>query len=125
MTQVQIEQSLDSSYKVLHSLRKQAKRLRYQMKLFTGFYGETYKEQLTKVKNIQDALGRIRNNDVLEDWLINVFDEGFTEHLPTLTSLLVDKRHQSWQQWVLIQRHHMQLETRNQLYLAILNPTSA
>jgi CHAD domain-containing protein len=125
MTKNQIEQSLNPSYKVLHSLRKQAKNLRYQMELFTEFYGESYKEHLTQVKNIQDMLGKIHSNDILVDWLIDVFGENFAIHLPTFTSLLVDKRHQLWQQWVLIQRHHTDSDTRNKLHLVILNPVVA
>lgn len=124
MTSTQVEQSLNSNHEVLHSLRKQAKRLRYQMELFTEFYGETYAEHLIEVKNIQDILGEIHDSDVLEDWLVDVFGEDFTEKLPTFTSLLVDKRHQLWQQWAPIQRRYTQLDTRNQLHLAILNPIS-
>lgn len=121
MTKLQIEQSLDSNYEVLHSLRKQAKRLHSQMELFTEFYGSNYTEHLTEVKNVQNILGEIHNSDVLEDWLIHVFGKDFTENLPTLTNLLVDKRHQLWQQWVLTQKHHTQLDKRNQMYLAILH----
>jgi CHAD domain-containing protein len=124
MTNTQIEQNLDSNHEVLHSLRKQAKRLRYQMEFFSEFYGETYGEHLSEVKNIQDVLGEIHDSDVLEDWLVDVFGEDFTEKLPTFTSLLVDKRHQLWQQWAPIQRRYTQLDTRNQLHLAILNPIS-
>ncbi|WP_233787908.1 CHAD domain-containing protein [Dulcicalothrix desertica] len=121
MTKLQIEQSLDSNYEVLHSLRKQAKRLRSQMELFTEFYGSNYAEHLTEVKNVQNILGEIYNSDVLEDWLIDVFGKDFTENLPTLTNLLVDKRHQLWQQWVLTRKHHTQSDKRNQMYLAILH----
>ncbi|OKH42584.1 metal-binding protein [Calothrix sp. HK-06] len=124
MTSTHVEQNLNSNHEVLHSLRKQAKRLRYQMELFTEFYGETYGEHLIEVKNIQDILGEIHDSDVLEDWLVDVFGEDFTEKLPTFTSLLVDKRHQLWQQWAPIQRRYTQLDTRNQLHLAILNPIS-
>ncbi|BAZ09277.1 CHAD domain-containing protein [Calothrix sp. NIES-4071] len=124
MTSVQTEQNLDSNHEVLHSLRKQAKRLRYQMELFSEFYGENYEEHLAEVKNIQDVLGEIHDSDVLEDWLVDVFGEHFTEKLPTFTSLLVDKRHQLWQQWAPIQRRYTQLDTRNQLHLAILHPIS-
>ncbi len=125
MTSTQVEQNLDSNHEVLHSLRKQAKRLRYQMELFTDFYGENYGEHLTEVKNIQDILGEIHDSDVLEDWLIDVFGEDFTEKLPTFTSLLVDKRHQLWQQWAPIQKRYTQVDTRNQLHLAILEPMSS
>ncbi|MBF2063418.1 MAG: CHAD domain-containing protein [Calothrix sp. C42_A2020_038] len=124
MTNTQVEQNLAGNHEVLHSLRKQAKRLRYQMELFADFYAESYGDYLNEIKNIQDVLGEIHDSDVLEDWLVDVFGENFTEKLPTFTSLIVDKRHQLWQQWAPIQRRYTQAETRNQLHLAILNPVS-
>jgi CHAD domain-containing protein len=124
MTNTEIDKNLNSNHEVLHSLRKQSKRLRYQMELFTDFYGETYGEHLTEVRNIQDVLGEIHDSDFLEDWLVDIFGENFTQKLPTFVSLLVDKRHQLWQQWAPIQRRYTQSDTRNQFHLSILNPIS-
>ena len=44
---------------VIHDLRKQAKRVRYQMNLFTELYSPTYKDYVEDMKQIQGLLGDI------------------------------------------------------------------
>jgi CHAD domain-containing protein len=117
-----IHKYLAGNNELLHSLRKQSKRLRYQMELFVEFYDETYAGYVGDVKNIQDVLGEIHDVDVLEEWFIDIFGSEFPEKLPTLVNLLAEKRHQLWQRWLPLQQRYMQAETRQRLHLAILNP---
>ncbi|BAZ41474.1 CHAD domain-containing protein [Calothrix sp. NIES-4101] len=117
-----LSELLAGNNEVLHSLRKQAKRLRYQMELFVDFYDETYTGYVTEVKKIQDILGEIHDVDVLEEWFVEIFGKEFSEKLPTFVNLLAEKRQQLWQEWQPLQTRYLQLETRQQLHLAILHP---
>jgi CHAD domain-containing protein len=119
-TNEEIEQHLISSGTHLHSLRKQAKRLRYQMELFVDLYGESYSAYVAQVKNIQDILGEIQDSVVLGEWLKGIFGSGLAEKLPTFANLLVEKRRQLWHRWYPLQEHYMQAETRNRFHMAVI-----
>lgn len=117
-----IEQELVTSGKVLHSLRKQTKRLRYQMELFDDLYGESYTNYVGELKKIQDILGSIQDSMVLIEWLVNIFESEFQIEFPTLAALLIQNRYQMWQQWQPLQECYLLTETRQKLHLTILNP---
>lgn len=119
-----IEQQLTKEGEILHSLRKEAKRIRYQMELFTELYGESYAAYMTEVKNIQEILGTMQDSAVLTDWLTNVFKSEIKAELPTLATLLTENRYQSWQQWQPLQERYLKAETRHSLHLTILHPLS-
>ncbi|MEH2192458.1 MAG: CHAD domain-containing protein [Nostoc sp.] len=119
-----IEQQLTKEGAILHSLRKEAKRIRYQMELFTDLYGESYAAYMTEVKNIQEILGTMQDSAVLTDWLTNVFKSEIKTELPTLATLLTENRYQSWQQWQPLQERYLKTETRHSLHLTILHPLS-
>ncbi|MCW5315046.1 CHAD domain-containing protein [Nostoc sp. KVJ3] len=119
-----IEKQLAKEGENLHSLRKEAKRIRYQMELFTDLYGESYAAYITEVKNIQEILGTMQDSAVLTDWLANVFKSEIQTELPTLATLLTENRYQSWQQWQLLQERYLKAETRHSFHLTILHPLS-
>jgi CHAD domain-containing protein len=119
-----IEQQLTKEGEILHSLRKEAKRIRYQMELFTDLYGESYAAYMTEVKNIQEILGTMQDSAVLTDWLTNVFKSEIKTELPTLATLLTENRYQSWQQWQPLQERYLKAETRHSFHLTILHPLS-
>ncbi len=122
-TNEEIEQHLTMGGEQLHSLRKQAKRLRYQMELFADLYGESYSEYVAQVKNIQDILGEIQDSVVLGEWLADIFDTDLAKKFPVLTNLLVEKRRQLWHKWHPLQERYTQADTRNRFHLAILHGT--
>lgn len=117
-----IEQQLTTNGESLHSLRKQAKRLRYQMELFTNLYGESYAAYVAEVKNIQEILGAMQDSVVLAEWLMDVLKSEIHTQLPTLATLLAENRYQLWQQWQPLQERYLKAETRHGLHLTILHP---
>ncbi len=106
----------------LHDLRKQAKRLRYLMELFTDLYGEGYANCLEQVKNIQEVLGSMQDSVVLDEWLQDVLGSKISKELPTLATLLTKNRYDLWQQWQSLQQRYLKLETRLEFHLIILHP---
>lgn len=117
-----IEKELATNSEILHTLRKQAKRVRYQMELFTELYGESYSIYVADVKNIQDILGSIQDSVVLGKWLTDVFDSEIKTKLPTFANLLAENRYKLWQQWQPLQKRYLKPETRHGFHLTILHP---
>lgn len=117
-----IEQLLETDGETLHSLRKQAKQIRYQMELFTNFYGESYAAFIADVKRIQEILGVIQDSQVLAEWLMNVLDSEIEAKFPTLKGLFSQKSYELWQQWQLLQKRYLREETRHGLHLSVLHP---
>ncbi|MDJ0797679.1 MAG: CHAD domain-containing protein [Calothrix sp. MO_167.B12] len=121
----QVEQNLGSEGKIVHDLRKQAKRLRYQMELFTELYGESYKTYIAEVKRIQEILGSIQDSMVLDEWLLDILKSGFKSKLPNLTNLLIENRYQLWREWQSLQIRYLETETKRGFHLTILHPQSS
>jgi CHAD domain-containing protein len=119
-TPKQLEEHLKIEGKTLHSLRKQAKRLRYQMELFTELYGEPFTAHLHDIKSIQEILGMIQDNMVLHEWLENIFKSELDTQLHGLTTLLAANRYQLWQEWQSLQQRYLQADTRHNLHLVVL-----
>ncbi|BAY39817.1 CHAD domain-containing protein [Nostoc sp. NIES-2111] len=117
-----IEQQLATKGETIHNLRKQAKRVRYQMELFTELYGESYATYITEIKSIQDILGNIQDSVVMGEWLVEVFKSQLNEQLPTLAKLVAENRYQWWQQWQPLQQQYLTAENRHNVHLTILQP---
>ncbi|MEB3180735.1 MAG: CHAD domain-containing protein [Nostocaceae cyanobacterium] len=122
LTPGQVEENLANQGKILHELRKEAKRLRYQMELFPDFYGESYATYLSDVKAIQEMLGEIQDSMVLEEWLTDVLKSEIATQLPTLAAELANNRYQAWQQWQPLQQRYLNSQVRQRLHLTILYP---
>lgn len=118
-----VEQQLADRGTVLHSLRKEIKRLRYQMEVFSDFYGETYAAHLEDVKAIQEILGHMQDSFVLAEFLADLLQSKIKNVLPTLGEQLARESYQAWQQWQPLQQRYLNLETRKSLHLEILQPT--
>ncbi|MEA5579819.1 CHAD domain-containing protein [Nodularia harveyana UHCC-0300] len=117
-----LETELKNQGEIIHNLRKQAKRVRYQMELFSELYSEYYAAYITEMKNIQDILGNIQDSVVMSEWLADVFKSEIDTNLPTLATLLKENRYQLWQQWQPVQELYFQPEHRHNFHLTILNP---
>jgi len=124
LTSDQVVKLLNEHGDVVHSLRKQAKRVRYQMELFTDFYGSTYEEHLKNIKDIQSILGEIQDSFVLAAFLTDTLDTEITDQLPTLAAQLTEARYQAWQAWQPLQQRYLNAQTRKDLHQTVLQPVS-
>ncbi len=120
-----VKELLAAKGDVLHSLRKQAKRSRYQLELFTDFYGPNYGIYLEDFQQIQKALGNIQDTVVLAEFLTNALDSKNKNQLPTLRDKLAQTTYQAWQEWQPLQQKYLLPETRQALHLELLKPISS
>jgi CHAD domain-containing protein len=111
-----IESVLAHESDTLHSLRKEAKRIRYQMELFQDFYGQSYSAYLADVTTIQEILGQIQDSVVLGEWLTDL------KKLPTLAHQLKQNRFVAWQNWLPLQQRYLNGETQHHFQLTLLHP---
>lgn len=122
LTAKAVNQLLQLQGPILHDLRKQVKRVRYQMSLFTEFYGETYGEYVEDMKAIQENLGDIQDSEVLEDFLTDIFEQDLKKVIPALGELLINSRYKSWQRWQQLQVRYLTVEHRTNFHLELLKP---
>lgn len=106
----------------LHSLRKQVKRVRYQLRLVADLY-PSLEDDIQRLSAMQDALGDLQDSTVLEAFIQPVVADANAK-MPTLFALLADRRHRAWKQWQEYQQHYLDPAQRQRLRLALLNPKS-
>jgi CHAD domain-containing protein len=87
----------------LHKLRKQAKKTRYQLELFTEFYPQEYREYLDFIVKVQEILGEIQDNICLQDHLTEVMGNKWLKKLNNLHQLILKDKLEMWQQWQQLQ----------------------
>jgi CHAD domain-containing protein len=119
LEQKEVEELLDCQGLILHDLRKEAKRSRYNMELFTQFYGENYQNYVKDIKEIQTVLGEIQDCFILAEFLTGVFPESLSREMPTLMDKLRETRYQKWQEWEVLQRKFLNPETRKDFHLTV------
>jgi CHAD domain-containing protein len=119
-----VVQLLNAHGDILHSLRKQAKRVRYQMELFTDFYSSAYEDYVKDIKEIQSLLGQIQDSFVLAAFLKDTLGSEITDELPTLSAQLTEARYQAWQEWQPLQQRYLNPQTRKDLHQEVLQPVS-
>jgi CHAD domain-containing protein len=108
---------------LLHDLRKQMKRVRYQTELFTEFYGEAYKAQVEDFKAIQEILGAIQDSVVMHEFLESSLKQEITETCPIFADRLQEKITSAWKQWRSRQEQYLDPSFRMQLRRTVLEPT--
>ncbi len=118
-----VESLLDKEGLILHDLRKAAKRTRYNMELFTQFYGEVYESYLKDIKQIQSILGDIQDSFVLVEFLDEVFEDNILNEMPTFTKILQETRYEKWQEWEKLQQKFLDNKTRKDFHITILQPS--
>ncbi|MBW4664927.1 MAG: CHAD domain-containing protein [Chroococcus sp. CMT-3BRIN-NPC107] len=115
-----VEKILAEQGQLLHSLRKETKRVRYQMEVFSEFYSENYANYLEDIKAIQEILGKIQDSHVLTEFL--EASAGNIERVPTLNSELAKANYDAWQQWQNLQTKYLSVDKRKGFHVAILEP---
>lgn len=98
----------------LHDLRKQVKRVRYQLSL-CAYPEDAYKDVVREMKQIQDVLGVMQDSLVLEQVLTQRHHQNWQASMPALASRLQQVRHQYWQEWQQWQQRYLLPQVRHEL----------
>jgi CHAD domain-containing protein len=106
---------------LLHDLRKQMKRVRYQTEFFLDFYGADFRQQTQQFRLIQDQLGLLQDQRVLDQFLTQDLGPDWTQKLPSLAQFFQQERWQLWQQWQTHQRQYLDLRFRQEVRSHLLN----
>lgn len=115
-----VYQILAQQSEVIHDLRKEAKRTRYQMELFTDFYGQDYNSYVKDIKKLQTLLGDIQDSFVLKDTLNHLLHLDFKKELPVFFQKLQEIRFQKWQKWQPLQEKFIDATHQNKLRLILV-----
>jgi CHAD domain-containing protein len=114
-----IRQLLEKHEETIHDLRKQAKRSRYNLELFTQFYGDKYQYFLGQIEQIQEILGQIQDCHVLKEVLEKALKSKISEQLPTLANLLTETRWEKWQEFSVLQKQFLDRQIQQEFRLTI------
>lgn len=117
-----VEKIIANQGQILHSLRKESKRARYQMEVFSEFYSGNYTIYLEDIKVIQEILGKIQDSNVLTEFIKEASASNINSSLPTLTSQLAKANYAAWQQWQTLQTKYLNVDIRKGFHIAILEP---
>ncbi|MCZ2201892.1 CHAD domain-containing protein [Cylindrospermopsis raciborskii] len=120
-TPEELEKNLQIQGEILHDLRKNAKRVRYQIDLFDDLYQQSFTQQLGQIKQVQEILGNLQDSMVLNKWLLDIFKSEGESSLTEIMTLLSTNCYQLWQQWQTLQMEFLKTETRKNLYLTVLH----
>lgn len=121
LNEKEINSLINKQQKTLHTLRKQAKKTRYQLELFIDFYAEEYQKYLHLVVALQEVLGNIQDNISLENYLTKKLGKTWLIKLPNLHNLMMKDQLIQWQQWQNLQEKFLHSHYHNQLTSLIIN----
>ncbi len=107
---------------ILHDLRKQVKRTRYQMSLFTELYGDQYAQYLKDLGSMQDYLGELQDIVVLTEFMKKNVHKKLNKTMPYFVAELEKKRFKVWRKWQVLQSRYLQIEVRKAWRLELLQP---
>jgi CHAD domain-containing protein len=107
---------------LLHDLRKQTKRVRYQTEFFMDFYGADYGEQTLEFRAIQDLLGQLQDSQVLNDFLTQEIGQEWNVRIPSLNLYFRQQRLDLWLQLQTIQPRYLKANFRARLRALVERP---
>jgi CHAD domain-containing protein len=108
---------------ILHDLRKEAKRARYTLELFTPLYGDRYGDYLQRIRAVQEVLGELQDGEVLAAFMTETFHDSLRHILPTLEQILLDRQLQGWQTWQDLRSQWVDQHDRLAWHEVLLHPT--
>ncbi|NJL45262.1 MAG: CHAD domain-containing protein [Leptolyngbyaceae cyanobacterium SM2_3_12] len=108
----------------LHSLRKQVKQVRYQLRLVAELYDNALEADIQRISAMQETLGDLQDSSVLEAFIIDQVPQAEPQ-MPTLFALLADRRHRAWKQWQTHQQYYLDPSHRQALRLCLAQPAGA
>jgi CHAD domain-containing protein len=111
ITLSQLNQHLGQEGESLHDLRKQLKGIRYQTEFFRGLYDITYAAQVREFRTLQNILGQLQDQIVIEQFLTDELGTNWAEQLPTVHTTFQNSRLALWQQWQPYQRRYLALRS--------------
>ena len=117
-----VEKILVKREEYLHDLRKEAKRTRYNMELFTAFYCDNYANYLQQIKQLQSVLGEIQDSFVLREILEQILQVNIADKMPTVATLLQKNRYHKWQEWQGLQQQFLDPSERKNLRITLQSP---
>ncbi len=112
-----------SENKILHYLRKSAKKTRYNMELFTMFYGNLYDDYLKKITQVQQVLGTLQDTGVLVKFLASLSDNKPKTYLPNLVEIIDKNRRLKLQEWQDLQKYFLHNRRQQELRAILQYPT--
>ena len=124
LSKKKVEQLLEQDESLLHALRKEAKRTRYNLELFSQFYDDTYLYYLKQIEQIQDCyVLRTVLEKVLKSAILPSAKQGsIANKMPELATIFTKTRYEKWQDWGILQEEFLDDKTRNELRQTIQQP---
>ena len=122
LDQQQVIQLLEEQEPILHDLRKAAKKTRYNLELFSHFYGDAYNYYVKQIEQIQEVLGQIQDCYVLREVLETTLGSAIAKQMPKLAAYFSETRYQKWQEWQVLQEEFLEDKTRHELRQTIQQP---
>lgn len=108
--------------KLLHSLRKSAKKTRYNMELFGRFYGDLYDDYLQQITKTQEILGEVQDAAVLIEFLASLSNNEPKVYLPHLVETIETNRLLKLQEWQDLQKYFLDKRRQQELRAILQYP---
>lgn len=115
-----LNQWLDQEGTVLHDLRKQMKRVRYQADFLADFYGESLSPFIPLFKEVQDVLGQLQDCWVLNQVMAEEVNDAWAQSMPELAALLRQERFDLWRAWQPLRQRFVNPEFRDNVRQTIV-----
>ncbi|MGF1571219.1 MAG: CHAD domain-containing protein [Nodosilinea sp.] len=108
----------------LHDLRKQVKRVRYQLSLVASLYGDALEADIQRLSKLQTVLGDLQDSAVLGQFITDWRPEAEAQ-MPTLFGQLATSRRRAWKPWQTHQQYYLKAEHRQGLRLILAQPAGS